>query len=81
MLNSASLQKYKVRKCYLAAKFTDKQYITTSQSTAGHFDPTVFVNCLQVEKSCETRLFIWLQNGDITNECVNIGNTRIGADT
>ena len=32
----------------LVAKFTDEQYTTINQSTAGHFDPRVFVNCLQV---------------------------------
>ena len=30
------------------AKFTDEQYATINQSTAGRFDPRVFVNCLQV---------------------------------
>ena len=30
------------------AKFTDEQYATINQSTAGHFDPKFFVNCLQV---------------------------------
>ena len=29
------------------AKFTDEQYATINQSTAGHFDPRVFVNCLR----------------------------------
>ena len=29
------------------AKFTDEQYTTINQSTAGQFDPRVFVNCLQ----------------------------------
>ena len=29
-------------------KFTNKQYTTINQSTAGRFDPRVFVNCLQV---------------------------------
>ena len=32
------------------AKFTDDQYTTINQSTAGRFDPRVFVNCLQVDK-------------------------------
>ena len=32
------------------AKFTDEQYTTINQTTAGRFDPRVFVNCLQVEK-------------------------------
>ena len=56
-------------------KFTNKQYTTINQSTAGRFDPRVLVNCLQVEKWCERRLFIWLQSGDITNACVNKVNT------
>ena len=30
------------------AKFTDEQYTTINQSTAGRFDLRVFVNCLQV---------------------------------
>ena len=34
------------------AKFTDEQYATINQSTAGRFDPRVFVNCLQVPPSC-----------------------------
>ena len=42
----------------IVAKFTDEQYTTIKQSTAGHFDPRVFVNCLQVEKCCERRLFM-----------------------
>ena len=50
---------------------TAEQYTTINQSTAGHFDPRVFVNCLQVEKCCERRLFIWLQSGDVINACVN----------
>ena len=62
-------------------KFTNEQYTTINQSRAGHFDPRVFVNCLQVEKCCERRLFVWLQNGDVTNVCINKGNTRIGSDT
>ena len=32
----------------LVGKFTDEQYRTVNQSTAGRFDPRVFVNCLQV---------------------------------
>ena len=28
------------------AKFTDEHYTTINQSTAGRFDPRVFVNCL-----------------------------------
>ena len=32
----------------IVAKFTDEQYTTINQSTAGRFDPRVFVNCLQV---------------------------------
>ena len=32
----------------ILAKFTDEQYTTINQSTAGRFDPRVFVNCLQV---------------------------------
>ena len=30
----------------IVAKFTDEQYTTINQSTAGRFDPSVFVNCL-----------------------------------
>ena len=55
----------------IVAKFTDEQYTTINQC----FDPRVFVNCLQVEKCCERRLFIWLQSGDVTNACVNKVNT------
>ena len=44
------------------AKFTDEQYATINQSTAGRFNLRVFVNCLQVKKCCERRLFIWLQS-------------------
>ena len=36
----------------IIAKFTDEQYATINQSTAGRFDPRVFVNCLQVS-SCK----------------------------
>ena len=32
----------------MVAKFTDEQYATINQSTAGRFDPRVFVNCLQL---------------------------------
>ena len=32
----------------LVATFTDEQYTTLNQSTAGCFDPRVLVNCLQV---------------------------------
>ena len=32
----------------IVAKFTDEQYTIINQSTAGHFDPRVLVNCLQV---------------------------------
>ena len=62
-------------------KFTDEQYTTINQSTAGRFDSRVFVNCLQVEKCCERRLFIWLQSGDVTNVCVNKVNKVIGSGT
>ena len=64
--------------CMCVTKFTDDQYITIDQSTAGRFDPRVFVNCLQAEKCCDRRLFIWLQSGDITVACVNKVNTMIG---
>ena len=29
-------------------KFTDEQYTAINQSTAGRFDPRVFVNCLHI---------------------------------
>ena len=32
---------------YIETKFTDEQYTTMNQSTAGHFDLRVFVNYLQ----------------------------------
>ena len=32
----------------IVTKFTDEQYTTINQSTAGRFDPRVSVNCLQV---------------------------------
>ena len=38
------------------AKFTDEQYTTINQSTAGRFDPRVFVNCLQVSKQLTKQL-------------------------
>ena len=66
---------------YILAKFTDEQYAIINQSTAGRFDSRVFVNCLQVERCCERRLFIWLQSGDVTNTCVNKVNTVIGYGT
>ena len=62
-------------------KFTDEQYTTINQSTAVHFDPRVFVNCLQVEKCCGRWLFIWLQSGDVTNVCVNKVNKVIRSGT
>ena len=62
----------------IVAKFTDEQYRTIDESTAGRFDPRVFVNCLQVGKCCERRLFIWLLSGDVTNVCVNKLHTIIG---
>ena len=65
----------------VVAKFTDEQYTTISQSTAGRFDPRVFANCLQVKKCCERRPFIWLQSGDVINTCVNKVNTVIGSGT
>ena len=65
----------------VVAKFTDEQYTTINQLTAGRFDPRVFVNCLQVEKCCERRLFIWIQIGDVINTCVNEVNTVIGYGT
>ena len=37
-----------VRADMKVAKFTDDQYTTINQSTAGRFDSRVFVNCLQV---------------------------------
>ena len=33
---------------YIVAKVTDEQYTIINQSRAVHFDPRVFVNCLQV---------------------------------
>ena len=48
---------------YIVVKFTAEQYTTINQSRAGRFDPRIFVNCLQVKKCCERRLFIWLQSG------------------
>ena len=44
--------------CCVVAKFTNEYYTTINQSTAGRFDPRVFVNCLQVEKCCERRVHI-----------------------
>ena len=38
------------------AKFTDEQYATINQSTAGCFDPRVFVNCLQVAVDKDPRV-------------------------
>ena len=66
----------------IVVKFTDEQFRTINQSTAGCFYPRVFVNCLQVVKCCERRLFIiWLQSGDFTNAWVNKVNTVIGYGT
>ena len=42
----------------IVAKFTDEQYTTINQSTAGRFDPRVFVNCLQVEKQRQTHVLV-----------------------
>ena len=36
----------------IVAKFTDEHYTTINQSTAGRYDPRVFVNCLQVSRTC-----------------------------
>ena len=36
------------RGLWIIAKFTDEQCATINQSTAGRFDPRIFVNCLQV---------------------------------
>jgi len=55
----------------IVVNFADEQYTTINQSIPVHFDPRVFVNCLQVEKCCKRRLFIWLQSGHVTNACVN----------
>ena len=38
-------------------------------------------SCLQAEKCCGRRLFIWLQSGDVTNACVNKVNTMICSGT
>ena len=65
----------------IVVKFTDEQYTTINQLTAGRFNRRVFVSCLQVEKCCERRLFIRLQRGDITNACVFKVNTMIGCGT
>ena len=65
----------------IVVKFTDEQYTTINQSTAGRFDPRVIVNCLQVEKCCERKLFKWLQSGDVPNACVNKVKTMIGSGT
>ena len=40
------------------AKFTDEQYATINQSTAGRFDPRVFVNCLQVHTYSSTACMV-----------------------
>ncbi len=37
-------------KLIFVTKFTDEQHTTINQSTAGRFNPRVFVNCLQVYK-------------------------------
>ena len=65
----------------IIVKFTDEQYATINQLTAERFDLRVFVNCLQVKKCCERRLFIWLQSGVVTHTCVNKVNTMIGYGT
>ena len=65
----------------IVAKFADEQYTTIYQSTAGRSDQRVFVNCLQVEKRCKSRLFTWLQSIDVTNVCINKVNTRVGSGT
>ena len=36
----------------IVTKFTDEQYTTIKQSTAGRFDPRVFVNCFPEIHSC-----------------------------
>ena len=40
----------------IIAKFTDEQYATINQSTAGRFDPRVYVNCLQVRVDKDPRV-------------------------
>ena len=53
---SATLQPTKtqtdaVEVALIVAKFTDEQYTTINQSTAGRFNPRVFVNCLPLVSS------------------------------
>ena len=36
--------------CMYIVNFTDEQYTTINQSTAGRFNPRVFVNCLHTRK-------------------------------
>ena len=51
-LNSVPHDAVEAHSCVdIVAKFTAEQYTTINQSTAGHFDPRVFVNCLQVSNS------------------------------
>ena len=45
------------RQLQLVVKFTEEQYTTINQSRAGHFDPRVFVNCLQVQLACSNDSF------------------------
>ena len=41
----------------IVAKFTDEQYTNINQSTAGCFNPRVFVNYLQVTCKQLTKIF------------------------
>jgi len=55
---SAIGQNSMLRLLCLVVTFTDEQYTTINQSTAGRFDPRVFVNCLQLAtcKQLTTRI-------------------------
>ena len=53
--NTMMLWRLIVALIYVVAKFTDEQYTMASinQSTVGHFDLMVFVNCLQMTSTCK----------------------------
>ena len=71
MYASTCLDAVEAHSCVdIVAKFTNEQYTTINQSTAGRFDPRVFVNCLLVEgnvllvywssvNKCSSRLLVY----------------------
>ena len=57
----------------IVVKFTDEQYTTINQSTAGRFDPRVFVNCLQDHQRVNIHSF----HGTNTMPCTHVNTTSM----